>query len=161
MSYNCRYLDHICTVNLKDFGAISSQVKSSQKVLLQQNNKHTWNNTETETHWVYLPHTILASVTLQWPHCGDNRVSSRDSSTTAASSCTKGYHAENLQCNQRRQHRHYYDPSAPVNNKSAKGAYMWSSPVCLSMCEGSEYTSLSVTKVHYSKCNNFKSVGLG
>ena len=39
--------------------------KSGQKVLLQQNHKHTWNNTETETHWVYLPHTILASVTLQ------------------------------------------------------------------------------------------------
>ena len=29
--------------------------------------------------------------------------------------------------------------------------------VCLSMCEG----SLSVTKVHYSKCNNFKAVGIG
>ena len=34
----------------------------------------------------------------------------------------------------------------PIFNKSAKGAYMWSSPVCLSMCEGSEHTSLSVTK---------------
>ena len=32
------------------------------------------------------------------------------------------------------------------DNKSAKGAYTWSSPVCLSMCEGSEYTRLSVTK---------------
>ena len=31
-------------------------------------------------------------------------------------------------------------------NKSAKGAYTWSSPVCLSTCEGSEYTCLSVTK---------------
>ena len=31
-------------------------------------------------------------------------------------------------------------------NKSAKGAYKWNSPVCLSMCEGSEYMSLSVTK---------------
>ena len=34
----------------------------------------------------------------------------------------------------------------PTGNKSAKGAYTWSSPVCLSMCEGSEHTSLSVTK---------------
>ena len=33
-----------------------------------------------------------------------------------------------------------------ISNKSAKGAYTWSSPVCLSMCEGSEYTCLSVTK---------------
>ena len=50
----------------------------------------------------------------------------------------------------------------PFNvNKSAKGANMWSSPVCLSKCEGSEYTSLSVTKVHYSECNNFKAVGIG
>ena len=32
-------------------------------------------------------------------------------------------------------------------NKSAKGAYTWGSPVCLSMCEGSEYTSLSATKM--------------
>ena len=46
-------------------------------------------------------------------------------------------------------------------NKSDKGAYMWSSPVCLSMCEGSEYTSLSLTKVQYSKCNNYKAVGIG
>ena len=43
-------------------------------------------------------------------------------------------------------------------NKSAKGAYTWSSPVYLSMCEGSEYTSLSE---NYSKCNNFKAVGIG
>ena len=64
--------------------------------------------------WVYLPHTILASVTLQWPHCGDNRVSrvqplrrnGHCSSTTAVSSCTKGYHAENLPCNKRRQGWH-------------------------------------------------------
>ena len=32
------------------------------------------------------------------------------------------------------------------HNKSAKGAYTWSSPVCRSMCEGSEYMNLSVTK---------------
>ena len=32
------------------------------------------------------------------------------------------------------------------DNKSAKGAYTWSSPVCRSMCEGSEYMNLSVTK---------------
>ena len=31
-------------------------------------------------------------------------------------------------------------------NKSAKGAYIWSSPVCLSMCEGSEYTSFLSNK---------------
>ena len=31
-------------------------------------------------------------------------------------------------------------------NKSAKGAYTWSSPDCRSMCEGSEYMNLSVTK---------------
>ena len=36
--------------------------------------------------------------------------------------------------------------SSSSSNKSAKGAYTLSSPVCLSMCEGSEYTSLSVTK---------------
>ena len=46
-------------------------------------------------------------------------------------------------------------------NKSAKGTYNWSSPVCLSMCEGIEYTSLSVTKKDYSKCNIFKAVGIG
>ena len=33
-----------------------------------------------------------------------------------------------------------------LNNKSAKGAYTWSSPVCRSICEGSEYMNLSVTK---------------
>ena len=34
-------------------------------------------------------------------------------------------------------------PNGNILNKSAKGAYTWSSPVYLSMCEGSEYTSLS------------------
>ena len=96
-----------------------SQVKSSQKVLLQQNHKHTWNNTETETHWVHL---IMQS----WPQLHwlvwvqALRRNGRGSSATAASSCTKGYHAENLQCNQQRQCRHYYDPSAPVNKNDAK-----------------------------------------
>ena len=37
-------------------------------------------------------------------------------------------------------------PSDAAMNKSAKGAYTWSSPVCRSMCEGSEYMNLSVTK---------------
>ena len=55
----------------------------------------------------------------------------------------------------------YYFHGTPYNNKSAKGAYTWSSPVCLSMCEGNEYTNLSVTKEKYSKCNNFKAVGIG
>ena len=32
---------------------------------------------------------------------------------------------------------------------------------CLSEHVRSEYTSLSVTKVHFSKCNNFKAVGIG
>ena len=32
-----------------------------------------------------------------------------------------------------------------VLKKERQGAYTWSSPVCLSMCDGSEYTSLSVT----------------
>ena len=70
-----------------------------------------------------------------WPqlHCNDLivvttglvwvqalRRNGRGSSATATSSCTKGYHAENLQCNQQRQRRHYYDPSAPVNKNDAK-----------------------------------------
>ena len=59
----------IAIANIKKFiccPCSQSQSQSqSQKVLLQQNHQHTWNNTETETHWVYLPHTILASVTLQ------------------------------------------------------------------------------------------------
>ena len=70
-----------------------------------------------------------------WPqlHCNDLivvttglvwvqalRRNGRGSSATAASSCTKGYHAENLQCNQQRQRRHYHDPSAPVNKNDAK-----------------------------------------
>ena len=49
-------------------------------------------------------------------------------------------------------------------NKSAKGAYVWSSPASLGMYEVSdvsEYTRLSVTKEHYSKCNIFKTVGIG
>ena len=39
------------------------------------------------------------------------------SSTTAVSSCIKGYHAENLQCSQWRQCRHYLP--APVNKTFA------------------------------------------
>ena len=52
----------------------------------------------------------------------------------------------------------WQDSCHTMCNKSAKGAYTWSSPVYLSMCEGSEYTSLSE---NYSKCNNFKAVGIG
>ena len=61
------------------------EVEVKSKVLLQQNHKHALNNTETGTHWVYLPHTILASVALQWPHCGDNRVSMGASTETERS----------------------------------------------------------------------------
>ena len=49
-------------------------------------------------------------------------------------------------------------------NKSAKGAYVWRSPASLGMYEVSDvsgYTRLSVTKEHYSKCNIFKTVGIG
>ena len=42
------------------------------------------------------------------------------SKATGVPSCTKGHHAENLQCNQQLQGRHHSDYSAPVNKDDAK-----------------------------------------
>ena len=107
---------------------ISSQVKSSQKFYC---------NKIIKIHGIIQRLKPIGFICLiqYWPplHCNDLivvttglvwvqalRRNGRGSNATAAASCTKGYHAENLQCNQQRQRRHHYHPSAPVNKNDAK-----------------------------------------
>ena len=118
----------------------SSQVKSSQRYLLQQDNYHTCSNIRG-----WNPFEFICLMNYQHSSTendlifGDNNVSTNASTraerslnghrgghwgghgtVTAASSCTKSFHVENIQCSQWQQGRPHDDHSAPVNNNDAK-----------------------------------------
>ena len=44
LSYNCRYLDNICTVNLKDFGTISKDIYDNTLILEGSTNSYKRDN---------------------------------------------------------------------------------------------------------------------
>ena len=73
----------------------------------------TWNNTETETHLgLFASYNLGFSYIAMTSTTGLVRVqalrrNSHWNSAAAVSSCTKGYHAENLPCNKRWQGRHH------------------------------------------------------